>query len=114
VQTEFEGLLPLDSSITSKFGPREINGFYWGIDLGARIETVLPSTITGKVSVNEYETYGKHIYIDDGNGTKVLYAYLSEINFSNGSIIIKGQVIGKSGNTGYYNAKNKETGQLER
>lgn len=45
--------------------------------------------------------YGYHVIIDHGDGTRTLYAHLSDIWVSQGEYVAQGQAIGALGSTGY-------------
>jgi murein DD-endopeptidase MepM/ murein hydrolase activator NlpD len=47
------------------------------------------------------DKYARYIVIDHGNNESSLYLHLSEESVSEGDIVTQGQVIGKSGKTGY-------------
>ncbi|MEG1686981.1 MAG: M23 family metallopeptidase, partial [Angelakisella sp.] len=44
--------------------------------------------------------YGKHIYIDHGNGMTTRYAHCSEVMVKAGQYVRQGQLIAKVGQTG--------------
>ena len=44
--------------------------------------------------------YGKYVKIDHGNGYTTMYAHMSELHVSVGSVVGRGQTIGLMGNTG--------------
>lgn len=48
--------------------------------------------------------YGKEIVIDHGLGIQTLYMHLSKIQVNTGELVLPGQLIGKSGSTGYAEA----------
>lgn len=48
-----------------------------------------------------FRNYGKTIVIDHGLGLQTLYMHLSKIYVNEGELVLPGQLIGKSGQTGY-------------
>lgn len=48
-----------------------------------------------------FRVYGKTVIIDHGQGLQTLYMHLSKISVNEGQMVQRGQVIGKSGQTGY-------------
>lgn len=48
-----------------------------------------------------FRNYGKTIVIDHGLGLQTLYMHLSKIYVNEGELVLSGQLIGKSGQTGY-------------
>lgn len=79
-----------------------------GIDLGVPIGTPVMAAAEGRV-VGAGDTdktcpgasYGKWILLEHPNGLSTLYGHLSVIKMSEGEQVIRGQIIGYSGNTGY-------------
>ena len=45
--------------------------------------------------------YGYHVIVDHGDGTRTLYAHLSDIWVSQGEYVSQGQAVGALGSTGY-------------
>lgn len=77
-------------------------GDHKGIDLKG--ERGVKVYATGKGVVTEagysFTGYGNEIEIDHGFGFKTRYAHLNEIDVNAGESVIRGQLIGKMGNTG--------------
>lgn len=48
-----------------------------------------------------FRNYGKTIVVDHGLGLQTLYMHLSKIYVNEGELVLPGQLIGKSGQTGY-------------
>src|SRR3989338_1081363 len=109
---------PLDKiKITQYFGNTDFaathpqlysGGGHNGIDLGAAIGTSVKSASDGVVKgAGNTDTacpgaaYGKWILVEHNNGLSTLYAHLSVISVSAGSVVKSGDTIGLSGNTGY-------------
>jgi murein DD-endopeptidase MepM/ murein hydrolase activator NlpD len=98
----------LDSySITSPFGDRkhpisnkEIH--HAGIDLRAPMSTPIRATADGTIKriEDDPQGHGLHIIIQHREGYETLYGNLSLANVTIGQTIIKGEIIGKSGNSG--------------
>lgn len=73
-----------------------------GTDLDAVIGTPVYAINDGIVSfIKELTVYGKIIIIDHGLGIYSLYLHLNEFKVAYGDEVIRGEVIGLSGNTGY-------------
>lgn len=73
-----------------------------GTDLDAVIGTPVYAVNNGIVSfVQELTVYGKIIIIDHGLGIYSLYLHLNEFKVAKGDEVIRGEIIGLSGNTGY-------------
>ncbi len=47
-----------------------------------------------------YSSYGNMVMIDHQNGYHTVYAHLNNINFSCGTIVYQGQIVGNAGSTG--------------
>lgn len=105
-------LPPENRRITQHFG--EISYLYRGkphngLDIGASIGTpvfasddgiVLAVDNNDKSSWSKYQ-YGKYVLIQHPNGLATLYAHLSHQIVRKGDNVVRGQLIGYSGNTGY-------------
>lgn len=103
---------PLDSKwkiITSPFGYRvhPTTGVYKlhsGVDIsgsgisGANIYASKSGTV---LKGGYHRAYGNYCLINHGDGTATLYAHMSTLMTSVGSVVSQGQVIGKVGSTGY-------------
>lgn len=72
-----------------------------GFDLAALKHSPVPAANSGKVVYTGYlGIYGNLIVIDHGLGMQSLYSHLSEINVQQDQIVAKGDIIGKTGETG--------------
>lgn len=73
-----------------------------GTDFRAPIGTDVFAMNSGVVRVARFFTaYGNAIIVDHGLGLQTMYMHLSELAVKEGDRVEKGQIIGKSGNTGY-------------
>lgn len=76
-------------------------GTHTGQDYPCAIGTPVRAALDGTViTTNPGSDYGKTVEIDHGNGYQTLYGHLSEVLVSVGSLVVKGQIIAKSGDTG--------------
>lgn len=74
-----------------------------GVDYGAPVGTAIIAAADGEVMISRTGWnggYGTYIVIRHANGTQTLYAHMSQLNVNPGERVVKGQVIGKMGNTG--------------
>lgn len=74
-----------------------------GIDFSVRIGTPVHSTANGIVITaarSSSSGYGKYVVIRHAQGFTTLYAHLNEVEVLPGEFVSKGDLIGKSGNTG--------------
>lgn len=99
---------PLFSSkVTSPFGMRydpvaKRRQLHEGVDFEARIGTPVHTVADGRVVKAGQETgYGNIVKIDHPGGFETVYAHLSKIDVHAGQQVTAGQVIAKSGNTGW-------------
>ena len=98
---------PVKGWVTSGFGMR-VSPFtgrremHPGLDIAARIGTLVHATVDGVVSRAEPTVggYGKLVVIDSGYGYKTYYAHNSKIFVKVGQRIKRGQVISAVGDTG--------------
>jgi murein DD-endopeptidase MepM/ murein hydrolase activator NlpD len=100
--------MPLDHAVlTSGYGMRisPISGnwkFHKGIDLAAPVGTPVYACKGGKAvsCIRGDPTFGNYIILRHDNGMTSVYAHLSKILISNGSMVQKGDRIGLVGKTG--------------
>ncbi|MCX7623315.1 MAG: M23 family metallopeptidase, partial [Thermomicrobium sp.] len=98
------GSWPVTGTVTSAYGPRSFlpnETFHSGIDIAVPEGTPVRATASGVVRfVGNTDGYGLRVEIDHGNGVATRYAHLSAADVVPGQRVERGQVIGKSGNTG--------------
>lgn len=91
--------------ITSKFGPRVLDGtqgFHDGIDYAAPIGTPVYSTADGYVvSAGTSGRCGNMVIIQHSDGIKTIYCHLSKIYVKSGQHIDAGCSFAETGNTGH-------------
>ena len=72
------------------------------IDIACPYGTGIVASASGTVILaGWYDSYGKAVIIDHGNGVQTLYAHNSSLNVSVGQSVSQGQVIAGAGSTGY-------------
>jgi len=97
--------------ITQYYGETE-NSYRWykgkphnGIDVGAPIGTPVYAAADGRVVRVDYNglyyQYGRYVLIDHGNNLSTLYAHLSQSVVGSGQTVVKGQLVGYVGDTGF-------------
>ncbi len=91
----------------SGFGMRnhpihKIKKMHTGIDFTAPTGTLIQATGNGKVVkvLHKRTGYGTHVVIDHGFGYQTLYGHMSSVSVKVGQKVVRGQNIGKVGNTG--------------
>ena len=97
-----------DTKVTGSFGwrvhpVRKRREFHAGLDLRAKTRKPVWTTADGIVEFAGYHKrsgYGNLVIIDHGFGFKTYYGHLARVNVRTGDAVIKGDVIGISGNTG--------------
>ncbi len=101
-------ILPRDAQLNSGFGWRDMDGdgvkddFHNGLDIEAPMYSNIYASLSGTVIFAEsYSTFGKLIRIRHDNGYETYYAHLDEILVKEGEQVRQGQLIGRSGNTGF-------------
>jgi murein DD-endopeptidase MepM/ murein hydrolase activator NlpD len=81
------------------------SGYHRGIDIdgfgnyGATIVAAADGVVV--LAASQSWGYGNHVIIEHGDGSRTLYAHLSEIWVSQGESVGQGQGIGALGSTGY-------------
>lgn len=104
IKTNYEVILPVSGTITSRYGMRTpteiVSANHCGTDIGAVTGTPIQSIMDGTVTfVSTVGDYGKHIKIEK-DGISVLYAHCSELDVTEGQEVKKGDVVAKVGSTG--------------
>jgi murein DD-endopeptidase MepM/ murein hydrolase activator NlpD len=100
--------VPIDPpiTITDVYGYSRLTGAstiaHKGTDFRAAVGTPVYTMNSGTVRfTRNLRNYGNVIGVDHGLGLLTIYMHLSEINVALGQEVKKGELIGKSGNTGY-------------
>lgn len=97
---------PVNGRITSPFGWRihpilRKKKYHSGIDLAVPSGTPVKAADSGKVLISGWNGgYGYFVAIDHGKGISTAYGHNSRLLVKEGDIVIKGEVIAKSGSTG--------------
>jgi murein DD-endopeptidase MepM/ murein hydrolase activator NlpD len=104
-------ILPAHGRITSPFGWRthpifKSKIFHTGIDYAVPMGTPIKASNSGKVIyAGWYGGYGKVVILDHGSctgaPTTTLYAHMSQPKVYVGENVVRGQIVGLSGSTGY-------------
>jgi murein DD-endopeptidase MepM/ murein hydrolase activator NlpD len=100
-------IMPVKGIISGVYGSQRIlNGKprwpHYGIDIAAKLGTLIKSSGTGVVTMAEDDLYytGGTIIMDHGHGISTIYSHLENVLVSVGDQINKGDVIGTVGSTG--------------
>lgn len=101
-------LWPIASShrVTSPFGWRThpITGrqhLHGGIDIAAPNGTPIMASKAGVVVISQYgSSYGNYVVLSHPDGTRTLYAHMSQRSVSAGDTVSQGQTVGLVGSTG--------------
>lgn len=99
--------VPGYTGISSPYGMRfhpilKVRKLHTGIDIRVPYGVSIHAADGGKVIYAGWmNAYGQVVIIDHGAGMSTLYAHQSSILVSNGTMVSKGQVIGKVGSTGW-------------
>lgn len=99
-------LWPAQGWISSNFGTRVIQGkseFHDGIDIAAPHGSDVRSARAGRVIEARMDSrtgWGWTVLVDHGDGYSTRYAHLSAVSVRLGQAVVRGQVVGKVGNTG--------------
>lgn len=107
VRGKIPSIRPIDIGwVSSRFGMRDdpFTGkgrFHHGLDFSVPVGSDVRVTGDGTVAVVQQQRgLGKVIKIDHGNNVITVYAHLDKMIVKKGDVVQRGQVIGKSGNTG--------------
>lgn len=102
--TQFFGNTPFATKNPQVYGSGGHNGIDFRASVGTNIKTVLSGTVTAIGNTDlacPGASYGKWVLVRHNNGLSSLYGHLSLIKVSEGQVVVTGDVIGYSGNTGY-------------
>tara|TARA_B100000941_G_scaffold288583_1_gene265772 strand:+ start:178 stop:1164 length:987 start_codon:yes stop_codon:yes gene_type:complete len=93
--------------LASGFGTRidpflKVKRMHYGLDFSIKVGTPIYATADGKAEIvkTSFGGFGKHIYLDHGNGYKTVYAHLDKFNIKRGQKVKRGELIAYSGNSG--------------
>lgn len=90
-----------DHRIMTYKGQQVGEAYHLGFDLASVRNADVPAANSGRVIfTGEQGIYGNLIVLDHGLGVMSLYSHLSEITVKAGEIVKKGQLVGKTGETG--------------
>jgi murein DD-endopeptidase MepM/ murein hydrolase activator NlpD len=99
-------LWPVQGRLNSSFGSRTDpftggSSFHPGVDIASPLGSPIRVTADGIVKKTEWSgAYGKLIIVDHGNGIETYYAHMSSYDVIPGQEVRRGQIVGRSGNTG--------------
>ena len=104
IKNNYNLILPLKGTITSRFGEREpdeiVSAYHAGIDIGVDEGTIFTASMEGTVTYVSYdEGYGNFCEIQNGD-VETLYAHCSNIYVNEGDEVMQGEPIGEVGQTG--------------
>ncbi len=97
---------PVNGQVLTSFGVQRHPQFGTvvfrrGIDIAARIGDEVRCVDAGTVAwADWYKGYGKLVIIDHGAGLYTLYGHLSQLDVGKGDRVVRGQMIGRAGDTG--------------
>lgn len=92
------------SKTTLAYNGQGHNGVDFRSPLGSRVKSADSGVIEGVGDTDlacPGASYGKWIMVKHSNGLSTLYAHLSLIKVTKGQIVVTGDILGYSGNTGY-------------
>lgn len=74
-----------------------------GLDIAAPYGTPIYAAASGTVTraANKYDGYGNSVMVANDDGYVTMYAHMSSIAISYGDYVVKGQLLGYVGSTGY-------------
>ncbi len=93
----------ISSNYGARTGPIE-GGYDWhpGIDIAVEFGTPIYATAAGTVEMAGWNGgYGRYVRLNHGNGYQTAYGHMSGIAVATGQQVIKGEIIGFVGSTGY-------------
>ena len=74
-----------------------------GLDIAAPYGTPIYAAASGTVTraANKYDGYGNSVMVANDDGNVTMYGHMSSIAISYGDYVVKGQLLGYVGSTGY-------------
>lgn len=105
-----DDISPIDGAwVTDKFGSPRFGRMHQGIDLHADVGTPIVAPNNGKVLKTGYSpTKGNYLILGDMEGNKThQFMHLSKSLVDDDEVVRQGQIIAKSGNTGFSEITNK-------
>lgn len=95
-------MAPVRGIITSYFGARRGRGTHGGLDIAAAPGTAVRAPAEGVVLVaGPYPYYGNVVILSHGGGFTSRYGHLSSVAVKAGDRVVKGDIIGRVGATGW-------------
>lgn len=92
-----------DFPVTQRFGENITNpAGHTGIDYALYFGTPVLAALDGKVCRTAFLAtgYGNHVVLEHDGGLQTVYAHLSSVSVSIGSVVREGQELGRSGSSG--------------
>jgi murein DD-endopeptidase MepM/ murein hydrolase activator NlpD len=102
--------IPAKARFSAPFGQKRIlpdnsSYFHPGLDIAVVADTPVSASADGIVAyVGNFMVGGKSIYIDHGHGVFSMYCHLNDFSVKEEDRVKKGQIIAKSGSTGFSNS----------
>jgi len=95
-------MTPVKGIVTSYYGARRGRGLHGGLDIAAPLGAAVTAPADGVVTVaGPYPYYGNVIFLDHGGGFTTRYGHLSAVGVKVGDRVVRGDVIGRVGATGW-------------
>jgi murein DD-endopeptidase MepM/ murein hydrolase activator NlpD len=93
---------PIESARVNQNFKLDPMDLHLGVDLSGNRRTTIRAAHTGRVvyAGSGFKGYGKMVLIEDQDGWATLYGHLSKIFVKTGQKIVRGNAVGKMGNTG--------------
>ncbi len=104
---EGEFIYPLVGRITTPFGAtryinNKLSGYHSGVDFAVPVGVPVLATNRGRVVLSMYlNSTGNTVIVDHGLNLYSSYSHMDNRRVEAGDIVEKGEVIGRSGNTGF-------------
>lgn len=90
-----------NTTLTSEYGPRDFDGFHYGVDFDFGDGSLLYAVCDGEVTQNYFDVNGGYTIHITNNGKKFIYYHMKEpSHLTVGQRVIKGTYVGKQGGTG--------------
>ena len=102
--TQFFGHTAFAAKNPKVYGSGGHNGVDFRASIGTKIKTALSGTVVAVGNTDKscpHASYGKWVFVRHNNGLSTLYAHFSKIKVAPGQILVTGDMVGWSGNTGY-------------
>ena len=90
-------MAPVDGPVIAEYAPVGSYGGHWGIDYAAAVGSQVRAPASGRITFAGSVAGMRSVTIEPVPGFKVSLSYLSEVTVASGTMLDRGEVVGRSG-----------------